>query len=293
MLKRILIANRGEIAVRIIRACRELGIETVSIYSEADKDALHVKLADKAICVGPAKPGKSYLNRNHIIEAACLSGCDSIHPGFGFLSESSHFAKMCTEIGLKWIGPSPELISLMGDKAKAKEMMQKAGVPVVLGSNGVLESEEQAEKLAEKIGYPIILKAANGGGGKGIRIAYTKEELKRAYPLVKQEAKNSFNDDKIYLEKFIENPRHIEVQILADEYGNAVSLGERDCSLQRHHQKVIEETPSSIITDKLRQKMGKITVNAMQEIGYTNAGTIEFLVDKDKNYYFKIGRAHV
>ncbi|MCI9178108.1 MAG: acetyl-CoA carboxylase biotin carboxylase subunit [Clostridia bacterium] len=286
MLKRILIANRGEIAVRIIRACRELGIETVSIYSEADKDALHVKLADKAICVGPAKPGKSYLNRNHIIEAACLSGCDSIHPGFGFLSESSNFAKMCTEIGLKWIGPSPELISLMGDKAKAKEMMQKAGVPVVLGSNGVLESEEQAEKLAEKIGYPIILKAANGGGGKGIRIAYTKEELKRAYLIVKQEAKNSFNDDKIYLEKFIENPRHIEVQILADEYGNAVSLGERDCSLQRHHQKVIEETPSSIITDKLRQKMGKITVNAMQEIGYTNAGTIEFLVDKDKNYYF-------
>ena len=286
MLKRILIANRGEVAVRIIRACRELGIETVAIYSEADKDSLHIKLADKAICIGPAKATKSYLNRNHIIEAACLTGCDSIHPGFGFLSENSHFAKMCSEIGLKWIGPSGEMISLMGDKAKAKETMKKAGVPVVPGSDGVLENEKQAEKLADKIGYTVILKASSGGGGKGIRIVYTKEELKRAYQLVKQEAKNSFNDDRIYLEKFIENPRHIEVQILADEHGNAVSLGERDCSIQRHHQKIIEETPSAIISDKIRQKMGKIAVNAVNEIGYTNVGTIEFLLDKDKNYYF-------
>lgn len=286
MLKRILVANRGEIAVRIIRACRELGIETVAIYSKADKNALHVRLADKAICIGPAKPTKSYLNRNNIIEAACLTGCDSIHPGFGFLSESSHFAKMCNEIGLKWIGPKEEHIALMGDKAKARETMQKAGVPVVPGSDGVLENQEQAEKLASKIGYPVILKASSGGGGKGIRIAYDKEELKRNYQLVKQEAKNSFNDDRIYLEKFIENPRHIEIQILADEYGNVVSLGERDCSIQRHHQKVIEETPSSILSEKLRQKMGKTAVNAVSQIGYTNVGTIEFLVDKDKNYYF-------
>lgn len=286
MLKRILIANRGEVAVRIIRACRELGIETVAIYSEADKDALHVKLADKAICVGPAKASKSYLNKNHIIEAACITGCDSIHPGFGFLSENSQFAKVCNEIGLKWIGPSGEMISLMGDKAKAKETMQKAGVPVVPGSNGILANVEQAEKLAEKIGYPVILKASSGGGGKGIRIAYHKEELKRAYTLVKQEAKNAFNDDNIYLEKLIENPRHIEVQILADEHGNAVSLGERDCTIQRNHQKILEETPSSIISNKLRHKMGKIAVNAVNEIGYTNVGTIEFLVDKNQNYYF-------
>ncbi len=286
MLKRILIANRGEIAVRIIRACREMGIETVAVYSEADKDALHVKLADRAICIGPAKATKSYLNRNHIIEAACLTGCDSIHPGYGFLSESYHFAKMCSEIGLKWIGPSPEHILLMGDKSKAKETMQKAGIPVVPGSEGVLESVEQAERLAEKIGYPVILKASSGGGGKGIRVAYSKEELIKAYGLVKQEAKNSFNDDRIYLEKFIENPRHVEVQIIADEHGNAVYLGERDCSIQRHNQKIIEETPCPIISEKLRQKMGKLAVNAICQIGYSNVGTIEFLVDKDKNYYF-------
>ncbi len=286
MLKRILIANRGEVAVRIIRACRELGIETVAVYSDVDKDALHVKLADKAVCIGPAKAAKSYLNKNHIIETACLTGCDSIHPGFGFLSENSRFAKVCNEIGIKWIGPSGELISLMGDKAKAKETMQKAGIPVVPGSEGILEGLEQAEKIAEKIGYPVILKASSGGGGKGIRIAYSKEELRRAYQLVKQESRNAFNDDSIYLEKFIENPRHVEVQILADEHGNAVSLGERDCSLQRNHQKVLEETPCPIIPEKLRQKMGRLAVNAVCEIGYTNVGTMEFLVDKDKNYYF-------
>ena len=286
MLKRILIANRGEVAVRIIRACRELGIETVAIYSEADKEALHVRLADRAVCIGPAKMSKSYLNIKNIIETACLTGCDSIHPGFGFLSENAHFAQICEEIGLKWIGPSKEMITLMGNKSKAKETMEKAGVPVVPGSNGVLKDEKQAEKIAKQIGYPVILKASNGGGGKGIRIVHEENELKGAFRLVKQEAKNSFNDDAIYLEKFIENPRHIEVQLLADEHGNVVSLGERDCSVQRRNQKMIEETPSSILSEKQRQKMSKVAVNAMKEIGYQNVGTIEFLVDKDRNYYF-------
>lgn len=286
MLKRILIANRGEVAVRIIRACRELGIETVAIYSEADKEALHVRLADRAVCIGPAKMSKSYLNIKNIIETACLTGCDSIHPGFGFLSENAHFAQICEEIGLKWIGPSKEMITLMGNKSKAKETMEKAGVPVVPGSNGVLKDEKQAEKIAKQIGYPVILKASSGGGGKGIRIVHEENELKGAFRLVKQEAKNSFNDDAIYLEKFIENPRHIEVQLLADEHGNVVSLGERDCSIQRNNQKMIEETPSSILSEKQRQKMSKVAVNAMKEIGYQNVGTIEFLVDKDRNYYF-------
>ena len=286
MLKRILIANRGEVAVRIIRACRELGIETVAIYSEADKEALHVRLADRAVCIGPAKMSKSYLNIKNIIETACLTGCDSIHPGFGFLSENANFAQICEEIGLKWIGPSKEMITLMGNKSKAKETMEKAGVPVVPGSNGVLKDEKQAEKIAKQIGYPVILKASSGGGGKGIRIVHEENELKGAFRLVKQEAKNSFNDDAIYLEKFIENPRHIEVQLLADEHGNVVSLGERDCSIQRNNQKMIEETPSSILSEKQRQKMSKVAVNAMKEIGYQNVGTIEFLVDKDRNYYF-------
>ena len=286
MLKRILIANRGEVAVRIIRACRELGIETVAIYSEADKEALHVRLADRAVCIGPAKMSKSYLNIKNIIETACLTGCDSIHPGFGFLSENAHFAQICEEIGLKWIGPSKEMITLMGNKSKAKETMEKAGVPVVPGSNGVLKDEKQAEKIAKQIGYPVILKASSGGGGKGIRIVHEENELKGAFRLVKQEAKNSFNDDAIYLEKFIENPRHVEVQLLADEHGNVVSLGERDCSIQRNNQKMIEETPSSILSEKQRQKMSKVAVNAMKEIGYQNVGTIEFLVDKDRNYYF-------
>ena len=286
MLKRILIANRGEVAVRIIRACRELGIETVAIYSEADKEALHVRLADRAVCIGPAKMSKSYLNIKNIIETACLTGCDSIHPGFGFLSENAHFAQICEEIGLKWIGPSKEMITLMGNKSKAKETMEKAGVPVVPGSNGLLKDEKQAEKIAKQIGYPVILKASSGGGGKGIRIVHEENELKGAFRLVKQEAKNSFNDDAIYLEKFIENPRHIEVQLLADEHGNVVSLGERDCSIQRNNQKMIEETPSSILSEKQRQKMSKVAVNAMKEIGYQNVGTIEFLVDKDRNYYF-------
>ena len=286
MLKKVLIANRGEIAVRMIRACREMGIRTVAVYSEADKNALHRTLADEAICIGPAPSGKSYLNIKAILEAACLTGCDSIHPGFGFLSENSKFAKICEEIGIKFIGPNAKVIQLLGDKAMAKDSMKKAGVPVVPGSDGVLESEEQAIKIAEKIGYPVMLKASSGGGGRGIRIVNSKEEMPKQYAIVKQEAISSFDDDRIYLEKVIQNPRHIEFQILADEHGNVIHLGERDCSIQRRNQKILEETPSSLLNEELRQKMGEICVKAVKEIGYYNAGTIEFLVDKDKQFYF-------
>ena len=286
MLKKVLIANRGEIAVRIIRACREMGIRTVAIYSEVDKDSLHVKLADQAICIGPAPSAKSYLNVKAILEAACLTGADSIHPGFGFLSENSNFAKICEEMGIKFIGPNHKLIELLGNKSKAKETMKKAGVPVVPGSDGLIYSKKQAVELAEKIKYPVMLKASSGGGGKGIRIAYNKEELEKQYNIVKQEAKISFNDDSLYLEKFVENPRHIEIQILADEHGNAVHLGERDCTVQRRNQKVLEETPAEVIDEKTRTKMGEVAVKAVKEIGYTNAGTIEFLVDKNKDFYF-------
>ncbi len=286
MLKKVLIANRGEIAVRIIRACREMGIRTVAIYSEADKTALHVSLADEAICVGPAASNKSYLNMKAILEAACLTGADSIHPGFGFLSENSTFAKICEEMEIKFIGPNYRLIELLGNKSKAKETMKNAGVPVVPGSEGLIKSKEEAVQLAEQIKYPVMLKASAGGGGRGIRVAYNKDQLEKEYDLVKQEAKVSFNDDSLYLEKFVENPRHVEIQILADEHGNCVHLGERDCSVQRRNQKVLEETPSSILDDKTRKKMGEVAVNAVKEIGYTNAGTIEFLVDKNKDFYF-------
>ena len=286
MLKKVLIANRGEIAVRIIRACREMGIRTVAIYSEADKNALHVQLADEAICVGPAPSNKSYLNVKAILEAACLTGADSIHPGFGFLSENPNFAKICQETGIKFIGPDYKLIELLGNKSRAKETMKRAGVPVVPGSEGLIYSKEQAVTLAEQIKYPVMLKASAGGGGRGIRIAYSKEELEKEYDLVKQEAKVSFNDDSLYLEKFVENPRHVEIQILADEHGNCIHLGERDCSVQRRNQKVLEETPSGILDEKTRKKMGEVAVKAVQEIGYSNAGTIEFLVDKNKDFYF-------
>ena len=286
MLKKVLIANRGEIAVRIIRACREMGIRTVAVYSEADKEALHTKLADEAVCIGPAQSAKSYLNIKAILEAACLTGADSIHPGFGFLSENSNFAKICEEIGIKFIGPNYKLIDLLGNKSKAKETMKRAGVPVVPGSDGLIYSKEQAITLAKKIKYPVMLKASAGGGGRGIRIAHSKQELENVYDLVKQEAKVSFNDDSLYLEKFIENPRHVEIQVLADEFGNAIHLGERDCSIQRRNQKVLEETPSPVLDDKLRAKMGETAVKAVKEIGYSNAGTIEFLVDKNKDFYF-------
>lgn len=286
MLKKVLVANRGEIAVRIIRACREMGIRTVAVYSEADKDSLHRKLADESVCIGPARSGLSYLNVKNLIEAACQTGADSIHPGYGFLSESSSFAKMCNEIGIKFIGPSSEIIELMGNKSKAKATMKKAGVPVVPGSDGLVNSLEEAKKISKKIKYPVIIKASAGGGGKGIRIAYSEEELIKAYDIVKQEAKISFNDDSIYIEKFVENPRHVEVQILADEDGNVVHLGERDCSIQRRNQKVLEETPSMILNDKTRKKMFDVTVKAVKEIGYSSAGTIEYLVDKNLDFYF-------
>ena len=286
MLKKVLIANRGEIAVRIIRACREMGIRTVAIYSEADKNALHVQLADEAICVGPAPSNKSYLNVKAILEAACLTGADSIHPGFGFLSENPNFAKICQETGIKFIGPDYKLIELLGNKSKAKETMKRAGVPVVPGSDGLIYSKKQAVNLAEQIKYPVMLKASAGGGGRGIRIAYSKEELEKEYDIVKQEAKVAFNDDSLYLEKFVENPRHVEIQILADEHGNCIHLGERDCSVQRRNQKVLEETPSGILDEKTRKKMGEVAVKAVKEIGYSNAGTIEFLVDKNKDFYF-------
>ena len=286
MLTKVLIANRGEIAVRIIRACREMGIRTVAIYSEADKNALHTKLADEAICIGPAQSAKSYLNIKAILEAACLTGADSIHPGYGFLSENASFAKICEEMGIKFIGPKSKLIELLGNKSKAKETMKKAGVPVVRGSEGLLASKKQAVELAEEIGYPVMLKASAGGGGRGIRVAYSKDELEKEYDLVRQEAKISFNDDSIYIEKFIENPRHVEIQVLADEKGNCVHLGERDCSVQRRNQKVLEESPSGILDSKTRTKMGEVAVKAVKEIGYTNAGTIEFLVDKNLDFYF-------
>ena len=258
MINKILIANRGEIAVRIIRACKEMNIKTVAVYSEVDKDAMHVKLADEAICIGPANSSKSYLNFKNIIEAANITGADAIHPGFGFLSENSQFAKICEESNIKFIGPNYKVIELMGNKSNAKELMKN----------------------------PVMLKAAAGGGGKGIRIVNIPEELESNYNIVKQEAKLSFNDDEIYIEKFVKNPRHVEIQILADEHGNVIHLGERDCSIQRRNQKVIEETPSTAIDDKLRNKMGEAAIKAVKASGYTSCGTIEFLVDSDKNFYF-------
>jgi len=285
-MNKILIANRGEIAVRIIRACKEMNIKTVAVYSEADKDALHTKLADEAVCIGPAESSKSYLNIKAIIEAASITGADSIHPGFGFLSENSKFAKICEESNIKFIGPKSNVIDLLGNKSNSKKLMKEAGVPVIPGSDGSIKSLDEVRKLADEIGYPIMIKAAAGGGGKGIRIVNFPEELEKNYNIVRQEAKISFNDDELYVEKFVENPRHVEIQILADEYGNIVHLGERDCSIQRNHQKVIEETPSTIVDEKLRAKMGDAAIKAAKSAGYTSCGTIEFLVDKDKNFYF-------
>jgi len=285
-LNKILIANRGEIAVRIIRACKEMNIKTVAVYSEADKDALHTRLADEAICIGPASPKQSYLNMKNIIEAASITKADSIHPGFGFLSENSQFAKICEESNIKFIGPTSKVIDLLGNKSNSKEMMKKEGVPVIPGSDGSVKDLKQAILVCEKIGYPVLLKASSGGGGKGIRQVNSFDELETNYNIVKQEAKNAFNDSEIYIEKFIQNPRHVEIQILADEHGNVVHLGERDCTIQRNHQKMIEETPSTILDDKLRNKMGSAAIKAAKAAGYTSCGTVEFLVDKDKNFYF-------
>ena len=285
-MNKILIANRGEIAVRIIRACKEMNIKTVAVYSEADKEALHTKLADEAICIGPANPKQSYLNIKNIIEAANITKTDSIHPGFGFLSEIAEFAKICEETNIKFIGPKSNVINLLGNKSNSKKLMQQEGVPTIPGSDGSVKKLKEAVLVCEKIGYPVLLKASAGGGGKGIRQVNSFDELETNYNIVKQEAKNAFNDDEIYIEKFIQNPRHVEIQILADEHGNIVHLGERDCSLQRNHQKIIEETPSTAIDEKLRNKMGNAAIKAAKAAGYTSCGTVEFLVDKDKNFYF-------
>ncbi len=285
-MNKLLIANRGEIAVRIIRACKEMNIKTVAVYSTADKESLHTKLADEAICIGEAPSQKSYLNIQNIIEAANITGSDSIHPGYGFLSENSKFAQICEESNIKFIGPKAEVIDMLGNKSNAKELMKKFGIPVIPGSNGSVDTIESAKEISKKIGYPIMLKASSGGGGKGIRVCYNESELEKNYTLVKQEAKISFNDDEIYIEKFIENPRHIEVQILADEFGNIIHLGERDCTIQRNHQKVIEETPSQVIDDRLRNKIGDTAIKVAKVAGYTSLGTVEFLVDKNKNFYF-------
>ncbi len=286
MFQKILIANRGEIAVRIIRACKEMGIKTVAVYSEIDKNSLHVQLADESICIGPANSKQSYLNMKNILEATCLSGAEAIHPGFGFLSENPLFAHVCEESNIHFIGPHAETIELLGNKSNAKEMMRKAKVPIIPGSESDISSLEEATTLANKIGYPIMLKASNGGGGKGIRIVRTEAELPKAYETVKQEALISFNDDHIYLEKYIENPHHVEVQILADEHGNVIQLGERDCSIQRKNQKMIEESPATFLTSDLRKKMGEAAINAAKAAHYTSAGTIEFLVDEQGHFYF-------
>ena len=286
MIRKVLIANRGEIAVRIIRACKELGIQTVAIYSEADKDAMHTQLADESICVGKPKSKDSYLNESNIISAAVITKCNAIHPGFGFLSENAEFASICEECNIKFIGPSSKTISIMGDKARAREIMKNADVPVIPGSNGIVKSIEEAYIEAKEIGYPVMIKAALGGGGKGIRIVHKEDELENAYFTAKSEAKVNFGDDTIYIEKFIENPRHIEFQILGDEHENIIHLGERDCTIQRRNQKVLEEAPSSILSDDLRIEMGRAAINAAKAVNYFNAGTIEFLVDKYSNFYF-------
>lgn len=285
MIKRILVANRGEIAVRIIRACRELDIETVAVYSKNDQESLHVKLADISVCIGGSKLSDSYLNIPRIITSAKLYNCDAIHPGYGFLSENARFAQVCESSNIIFIGPKAELIELMGNKSSAREIMAKANVPIVPGT-AVINSVEEGLKESVTIGFPVLIKASAGGGGKGMRIAKDKEDFEKAFNTAKQEALNAFGDDRVYVEKLIEKPRHVEFQILADQFENVIHLGERDCSIQRNHQKVIEESPSEIIDVVLREKMGNVAVKAAQTIGYTNAGTIEFLLDKNRNFYF-------
>ncbi|QIB28035.1 acetyl-CoA carboxylase biotin carboxylase subunit [Caloranaerobacter azorensis] len=286
MFKKVLVANRGEIAVRIIRACKEMGIKTVAVYSEIDKDCLHVHLADEAICIGPALSAKSYLNIQNIISAALCADVDAIHPGYGFLSENPKFASVCKEHGIKFIGPYPEHIIKMGDKAEARRTMINAKVPVVPGSEGSVKGVDEAKDIAKKIGFPVMIKAASGGGGRGMRIVRSEEEFEKNFIMAQREALSAFNDDSMYIEKFIENPRHIEFQILADEYGNIIHLGDRDCSLQRRNQKVLEEAPSAVVDDELRNRMGEAAIKAAKAVGYVNAGTVEFLLDKDKNFYF-------
>lgn len=286
MIKKILIANRGEIAVRIIRACQEMGIATVAVYSEIDREAMHVQIADEAVCIGPAKSQDSYLNMQNIISATVLTGAQAIHPGFGFLSENSKFAKMCEECNIVFIGPDAETIDNMGNKAKARELMINAGVPVIPGSKGAVKNEEDAVNQAVEIGFPVMIKASAGGGGRGIRVVNERNEFRKAFETAQTESRVAFGDDTMYIEKFIEDPRHIEFQILGDDFGNILYLGERDCSIQRRNQKVIEESPSPIMTEALREKMGQMAVKAARAVNYKNAGTIEFLLDKHGDFYF-------
>ena len=287
MIEKILIANRGEIAVRIIRACREMGIETVAVYSEADKEALHTQLADEAVCIGPAQASESYLNMQNLISAALVSGADAIHPGFGFLSENAKFAELCEQCEITFIGPDSKVIGKMGNKTEARATMIAAGIPVIRGTNGAVLDLEEGKKEAARIGYPVIIKAALGGGGKGMRTAQSEEEFESCFVTARKEAEKAFGDGTMYIEHFVEHPRHIEFQIIADSYGNIVHLGERDCSIQRNHQKMIEECPCAALSDELRKKMGETAVKAARAAGYTNAGTVEFLLEKDGELTFR------
>lgn len=286
MIKKVLIANRGEIAVRIIRACREMGIETVAVYSEADKEALHTQLADEAICIGPAPSSESYLNMEQIISATIVSGADAIHPGFGFLSENTKFAELCEKCNIIFIGPDSKVISRLGNKSEARNTMANAGVPIIPGSREAIYDASKGKEVAREIGYPVIVKAALGGGGKGMRVAENEAGFDLAFRTAQKETKAAFGDDTMYIEHFVQHPKHIEFQIMADKYGNVVQFGERDCSIQRNHQKMIEESPSVALTPELRRRMGDAAVRAAKAVHYESAGTIEFLLDKDKNFYF-------
>ena len=286
MFKKILIANRGEIALRIIRTCREMGIKTVAVYSTADKDSLHVKFADEAVCIGGPKGQESYLNIPHVMAACEITNADAVHPGYGFLAENAKFAQICADHGIKFIGPTPDMINSMGDKITAKDTMIKAGVPVVPGGDGLLEDVNAAKKLAKEIGYPVIIKATAGGGGKGMRVVWNEGEIEKAYDTAKMEAGASFKNDGLYMEKFVEEPRHIEIQVAGDQFGNVCHLSERDCSIQRRHQKLVEESPSPFMTPELRQRMGEAAIKAASAINYESVGTVEFLVDKNRNFYF-------
>jgi len=286
MFKKILIANRGEIALRVIRTCKEMGIRTVAVYSTADRDSLHVRFADEAVCIGPPASKESYLNMANIIAAAEITNADAIHPGYGFLSENSKFSRICQEHGIKFIGPTPEMIDSMGDKASAKATMKTAGVPTIPGSEGLLQDLKEARKVAKEIGYPVIIKATAGGGGKGMRVIWDDKQLDESWDKARQEAGAAFGNDGMYMEKFIEEPRHIEIQVAGDQFGTACHLSERDCSIQRRHQKLVEETPSPFMTQKLREAMGTAAIKAAEAIRYEGVGTIEFLVDKNRNFYF-------